>query len=159
MDYINEDSLLLIIGFLSLKDKVNLYLTNKSYQPFIRKLDLSLFSIEKKIPNHYTFVIKSGSELILAVNNNFIMYIEESSIIRKKIHPVFKIKDTFPSCINSCCREKRLGNIYIGLHRGDIPQYLRTMHYIKRKIPYCISCFNEWGIDSYLNHPQSKEKR
>ena len=85
------------------------------------------------------------------------MYIYESSIYTtSRLHHLFRIQNTNHTCINSCCREKRLGNIYIGLHRGDIPQYLRTMHYIKRKIPYCITCFNEWGIDSYLNHPQSK---
>tara|TARA_X000000950_G_scaffold287417_1_gene399595 strand:+ start:249 stop:731 length:483 start_codon:yes stop_codon:yes gene_type:complete len=159
MNLLNSDELRIVISFLSLEDKINLCISSKLFIPFIKKREIALCSIEKIIHNHFSIVMKHGSELILAVNNNFIMYLDESSIqTPSRLHPVFRIQNTYPTCINCECGEKRLGNIFIGIHRGDIPQYLRTIYYIQRKIPYCIHCFNKWGVDAYLHHPQCKEK-
>ena len=159
MNILNRDELQIIISFLSLHDRVNLRLSSKRFETFVKKQDIALFYMENNVHRFFSLVMKPGAEVILAVNNNFIMYVDESSIYRpSRLHPLFRICNTNPTCINSCCREKRLGNIYISVHRGHIPQYLRTMYYIKRKIPYCMSCFNMWGVDAYLNHPQCKEK-
>ena len=159
MNILNRDELQTIISFLSLHDRVNIRLSSKRFESVVKKQDMALFSIENKVHRFFSLVMKPGGELILAVNNNFIMYVDESSIsTRSRLHPLFRIRNTNPTCINSCCREKRLGNIYISVHRGHIPQYLRSMYYIQRKIPYCISCFNMWGVDAYLHHPQCKEK-
>ena len=87
------------------------------------------------------------------------MYIDEfSANSHFSLHPLFRIQNTYPRCMNTCCRNKRLGYIYIRSHNRNIPQYIRTIYYIQRKIPYCIQCFNKWGVDAYLNHPQCKEK-
>lgn len=159
MNILNRDELQTIISFLSLQDRVNLRLSSKRFETLVKKQDMALFSMEKNVHRFFSIVMKPGAELILAVNNNFIMYVDESSICTpSRVHPLFRIRNTNPTCINSCCREKRLGNIYISVHRGHIPQYLRTMYYIQRKIPYCMSCFNMWGVDAYLHHPQCKEK-
>ena len=159
MNILNRDELQIIISFLSLHDRVNLRLSSKRFETLVKKQDIALFSMEKNVHRFFSLVMKPGAEVILAVNNNFIMYVDEFSIYRpSRLHPLFRICNTNPTCINSCCREKRLGNIYISVHRGHIPQYLRTMYYIKREIPYCMSCFNMWGVDAYLNHPQCKEK-
>ena len=159
MNILNRDELQIIISFLSLENKLNLAITCKSLKSLIRKQDIALFSIEKKVNNFFSPVIKSGLELILAVNNNFILYIDESFITpQTRVHPLFRIKNTNKNCVNVSCRDKMLEYIYISQHRGNIPRYLHSMYYIKRKIPYCMSCFNKWGVDAYLNHPQSKEK-
>ena len=136
MNILNRDELQIIISFLSLHDRVNLRLSSKRFETLVKKQDIALFSMEKNVHRFFSLVMKPGAEVILAVNNNFIMYVDESSIYRpSRLHPLFRICNTNPTCINSCCREKRLGNIYISVHRGHIPQYLRTMYYIKRKIP------------------------
>lgn len=160
MNILNRDELQLIISFLSLKDKANVVIVNKYFQQIIRKQDIVLFLMQKKIKNFFCIVMKPGDELILAVNNNFIMYVDESSVYRPShIHHLFKIRKTNPKCINCNCREKRLGNIYISVNRCYLPKYLLTIYYIQRNIPYCIQCFNKWGVDAYLHHPQCKEKR
>ena len=160
MNILNSDEVHNIISFLSLQDRVNLRLSSKRFESLVKKQDMALYCMEKKVHRFFSLVMKPGAELILAVNNNFIMYVEQSSICyTSRVHPLFRIRNTNPTCINSCCREKRLGNIYISVHRGHIPQYLRTMYYIQRKIPYCMSCFNMWGVDAYLHHPQCKEKK
>lgn len=159
MNILNRDELQIIISFLSLEDKVNLRLSSKRFENVVKKQHMALYCIEKNVHRFFSLVMKPGAELILAVNNNFIMYVDESSIYtQSRVHPLFRIRNTSPICINSGCREKRLGNIYISVHCGHIPKYLRTMYYIQRKIPYCIHCFNMWGVDAYLHHPQCKEK-
>lgn len=155
MYILNPDEIRIIISFLSLHDKVKLSMTSNYLKRFISKKDIALSCIEKKVHHFFSIVIKPGSELVLVVNNNFIMYVDEYSIYKtSRVHPLFRIRDTNPNCINCNCRHKRLGNIYIGVYRGHIPQYLHTMYYIQRKIPYCIHCFNKWGIDAYINHVQ-----
>lgn len=157
MNIINSDEMQLIYSYLSLQDKINLRLCSKVFESLVKKREMAYLSIEKKVHRFFSLVMKPGSELVLAVNNNYIMYLDIYSIHRQsRTHPLFKISNNNPKCINSNCREKRLDKIYISVHRGQIPQYLRTMYYIKRNIPYCIHCFNKWGIDAYLNHPQTK---
>jgi hypothetical protein len=125
MNILNRDELQIIISFLSLHDRVNLRLSSKRFETLVKKQDIALFSMEKNVHRFFSLVMKPGAEVILAVNNNFIMYVDESSIYRpSRLHPLFRICNTNPTCINSCCREKRLGNIYISVHRGHIPQYL-----------------------------------
>ena len=160
MNILNRDELQMIISFLSLQDRVKLHLCNKNFETLVKKQDMALYSIEKNVHRFFSLIMKPSTELILAVNNNFIMYIDESCIYTtSRLHHLFRIQNTNPTCINSCCREKRLGNIYISVYHGNIPQYLRTMYYIQRKMPYCMSCFNMWGVDAYLHHPQCKEKK
>ena len=159
MNNLSSDELQIIISFLSLHDRVNIRLYSKRFERLVKKNDIALFSLENKVYRFFSLVMKPGHELILTINNNFIMYVDEYSIYRpSRINPLFRIQNINSTCINSCCREKKLGNIYISVHRGHIPPYLRSMYYIQRKIPYCISCFNMWGVDAYLHHPQCKEK-
>ena len=167
MDILNRDEFQMIISFLSLDDKINLSLSCKNFKTLVSKQEIALNSIEKKVHHFFSLVMKPGSELVLAVNNNFIMYVDESSTyisrgihrhfrISRSIHNHFGLPNPNSICINSDCQEKRLDNIYISVHRGHIPQFLRTMYYIQRKVPYCIGCFNKWGVDAYIHHPQRK---
>ena len=117
MNILNRDELQIIISFLSLEDKVNLSLSSKRFENVVKKQHLALYCIEKNVNRFFSLVMKPGSELILAVNNNFIMYVDETSIYTpSRIHPLFRIRNTNPICINSRCREKRLGNIYISVY-------------------------------------------
>ena len=154
MNILNRDELQIIISFLSLQDRVNLRLSSKRFETLVKKQDIALHNMEKNVHRFFSLVMKPGAELILAVNNNFIMYVDESSVYRPShIHHLFKIRKTNPKCINCNCREKRLGNIYISVNRCYLPKYLLTIYYIQRNIPYCIQCFNKWGVDAYLHHP------
>ena len=69
MNLLNSDELRIVISFLSLEDKINLCISSKLFIPFIKKREIALCSIEKIIHNHFSIVMKHGSELILAVNN------------------------------------------------------------------------------------------
>ena len=51
------------------------------------------------------------------------------------IHPLFRVCSVEKKCIVDRCREKRLEYINI---RGSTPL-------IKRKMPYCLQCFEFWG--------------
>ena len=37
-----------------------------------------------------------------------------------RVHPLFRIPHNAPSCVNGCCREKRLEYIYIGVYTGYV---------------------------------------
>ena len=65
MNLLNSDELRIVISFLSLEDKINLCISSKLFIPFIKKREIALCSIEKIIHNHFSIVMKHGSELIL----------------------------------------------------------------------------------------------
>jgi hypothetical protein len=51
------------------------------------------------------------------------------------VHPLFRVCSVEKKCIVDRCREKRLEYIYIW---GSTPK-------IKRRMPYCLQCFEFWG--------------
>ena len=95
MNILNRDELQIIISFLSLHDRVNLRLSSKRFETFVKKQDIALFYMENNVHRFFSLVMKPGAEVILAVNNNFIMYVDESSIYRpSRLHPLFRICNT-----------------------------------------------------------------
>ena len=76
MNILNRDELQIIISFLSLQDRVNLRLSSKRFETLVKKQYLALHYMENHVYQLFSIVMKTGSELILAVNNNFIMYID-----------------------------------------------------------------------------------
>lgn len=158
MYLLRSDELQMISSFLSLHDRISFRITAKSFKSSMRNQDVSLYKIEKNIHKSFYLMTKPTTDLILAVNNNFIMYIDQLYMNKLgRVHPLFRIPHTAPSCVNDCCREKRLEYIYIGVYTSEIPRYLRCNYYIRRYIPYCICCFNKWNVDAYLYHPQRKK--
>ncbi len=157
MYLLTYDELQMIYSFLSLHDRIAFRITAKSFESSMRKQDVSLYKLEKNIHKNFNVIMKPTTDLILAVNNNFIMYIDQLYMNKLgRVHPLFRIPHNAPSCVNGCCREKRLEYIYIGIYSNLIPKYLRSNYYIRRYIPYCICCFNKWNVDAYLYHPQRK---
>ena len=155
MYLLTSDELQIISSFLSLHDRITFRITAKFFVSSMRNQDVSLYKLEKNIHKNFTVIMKPSTDLILAVNNNFIMYIDQLYMYKiGKIHPLFRIPYSGLHCVNDYCREKRLEYIYLSVYTSELPKYLRSNYYIRRYIPYCICCFNKWNVDAYLYHPQ-----
>jgi hypothetical protein len=160
MESLSYDIIQKIYSFLSIKEKIYMREVCSYLKSNVKTRYISVYSLESKIPNIYSIVYKQGIDLVLTVNNNFILYTPvDKRYIHSKLNYRFVLcnNSQYKKCIVENCSKQQMKDIFITQNRNGIPQYLRTCYYYKRKMPYCIHCFNLWGIDAYLNHCQKKK--
>lgn len=164
MDTIPVELYEIIFGFLSSKDRVTLREVNHKYESLINKKNLTVCKLENKIKRIHSIEKKMSRDLILTINSNFLLYTDcnENNNSGGGVHKLFRVNNYHHDrCINEQCREKRLGNIYFS--KKLPPQNYHQSHtstlferywnfYTKRKIPYCIYCFNKWGVFASSNY-------
>lgn len=140
-----------ILGFLSTKDKITIRKVSRIFKENVNPRIMIIYRLSNKLPKIYSIEKKWSQDLILTINNNFIMYTEE----KKGVHPLFRIDNhKYDRCIDAYCREKKIGNIYLS-YKSEIISYNLTSVpnlYQKRIIPYCLNCFNKWGLDILSNY-------
>lgn len=159
MESLSYDIIQKIYSFLSIKEKIYMREASSYLKENVKSKYLSQYSLENKLPNIYSLVYKQGMDVVLTVNNNFILYTDvKNRYLHTKLNKRFVIYpvNLYKKCIVENCSKQQMKDIFITQNRNGIPQYLRTCYYYKRKMPYCIHCFNLWGVDAYLNHCQKK---
>jgi len=137
-----------IFGFLSVKEKITIREVSFFFESQIKMIMLLIYRLENNLKMSHSIEIKSGSDMIQTINNNFLMYTDYT---QSGIHSLFRIDNhQYNRCIDFCCREKRLGNIYFS--KKSQPIYNTSIHierymdfYSKRKIPYCLNCYTKWS--------------
>jgi len=144
MDTIPVELYEIIFGFLSIKEKITIREVNYLFASQINMIHLLMYSLEKKLKLSHSIERNDGRDLIQTINNNFIMYTDYK---HGGVHSFFRTNNyRYNRCIDSCCREKRLGNIYFS--KKSQPIYntdIQVDFYSKRKIPYCLNCYNKWS--------------
>ena len=144
-----------IFGFLSARDKVIVREVCVEFESQISRINLVVNRLENNLKRSHSIERKMCSDLILTLNDNFLIYTDQT---QKGVHPLFKINThSYNLCIDACCREKRLGNIYFSkkLPPPNYHQHYGWNFYSKRIIPYCLDCYNKWGVDAPSNYMES----
>jgi len=131
-----------IFCFLSTKDKVIVREVCISFKRQIKKVNLVINRLDNKLQRSHSIEIrKLTRDMFLTSSNNFSMYTDYT---QTGIHTLFRINNhSYTRCIVDRCREKGLGNIYLYLNRCHYR--IGWNFYSKRKIPYCLNCYNKWG--------------
>lgn len=130
-----------IFGFLSTKDKIIVREVCISFESRIKRSNLTVNRLENKLQRSHSIEKKLSRDMFLTISNNVSMYTDYT---QNGIHTLFRINNhSYTRCIVNGCREKRLGNIYFNLNRYDYHSGWNL--YSKRKIPYCLNCYNRWG--------------
>lgn len=134
-----------IILFLSLKEKINVRKVNSVFRYSIKMLYLLTYRLENQFLKSHSIEERIASNLILTTSNNFTFYTDYK---KSGVHSLFRINNhEFQKCINANCREKKVGDIYFSKQRtADYSQKTYNFNcYSKRKIHYCLNCFNRWN--------------
>jgi hypothetical protein len=148
MESLPEELWEIVILFLSLKEKINVRRVSYFFGSYKKRYYLTLFRLEKQIYNFISIERKEDSELILTINNNFILYTDYK---KGGVHSVFRINNhQHEQCLDVNCREKRLGNIYFSNKKTNTRCDIWNL-YTRHKMPYCLNCFNKWIVDSTSN--------
>ena len=147
MDTIPIELYEIIFGFLSVKEKITIREVSLLFESRIKRINLLVNRVENILKKSHFYRIQKSSALLLTVHNSFIMYTDYR---QNGIHSLFKVNNhSYNKCIDSCCREKRLGNIYFSKKsspdHNTASLFERPMNYYsKRNIPYCMNCYNNW---------------
>lgn len=124
MESLSNDLYSIIIKFLSVKDRIILREVNNNFQQIINKKNLIILKLENNLKN-----------IFLSTDPAFSQYVD---INRDRVHKLFRVTNyTYDKCIDQQCREKKMGYI----HYSNILKYPNCY---KRKIHYCVDCFNKW---------------
>ena len=145
MDTIPVELYETILGFLSAKEKITMRETCFLFKYKINMKNLVIYRLENNLKRSHSIERKTGTDLILTINKNFIIYTDYT---QSGIHSLFRINNhQYSRCIVSCCREKRLGNIYFSkkMPPPNYHQHYGWTFYSKRIIPYCLNCYNKWS--------------
>ena len=130
-----------IIRFLSTKDKISMREVDSIFESKIKKMNLVVNRLENQLQRSHSIERKISRDLFLTISNNVSMYTDYT---QNGIHTLFRINNhSYMRCIINGCREKGLGNVYLTLNRYDYQSGWNF--YSKRKIPYCLNCYNKWG--------------
>ena len=122
MEILNNDLYRIVISFLSPKDRIILREVNANFKDIINTKNLIICKLENNIKKIYIF-------------SNIPQPIETSN---SSVHKLFRITNyNYNKCIDHNCREKKMGYIDLTL-KSPKPIYY------KRKIHYCVDCFNKW---------------
>jgi hypothetical protein len=142
MDMLPDELYDNILGFLSIKEKIIMREVCIIFEFKITKMNLVVNRLENKLKRSHSIERKQSRDLFLTISNNVSMYTDYT---QNGIHTLFRINNhSYTRCVVDGCREKGLGNIYLTLNR----YYYRVggwNFYSKRKIPYCLNCYNKWG--------------
>jgi len=130
-----------IFGFLSIKEKIIVREVCILFESRIKKINLTVNKLENKMKRSHSIERKLTRDMFLTISNNVSMYTDYT---QTGIHTLFRINNhSYTRCIVNGCREKGLGNIYLYLNRCHYR--IGWNFYSKRKIPYCLNCYNKWG--------------
>jgi len=154
MEIVPEDIYGIIMKFLSFKERIIVSEVCKNFLNERKSIYIIINRLENALLQSHSIQMKLSHELILTMNNNFDMYTDHT---RNGIHSVFRINNhSYTRCINAYCREKRLENIYFSKKSPVYHQhYYGWNFYHKRTVPYCLNCFNMWGVDAPSNYIQN----
>lgn len=153
MERLPNDLFEKILTFLSLKERIFLRSVSNSIKTYIKYNNLITYRLGNLLPLIYSIESKRANQLILITNND-ILYkpYEVNYDDRSHVHPLFRVSSLKKKCIVERCGEKSLGYVYILI---NTPPYWRIRYddicthlFIKRKISYCLSCFNQ---SSYIS--------
>ena len=149
MEQIPDDLLQIIFSFLSLRERKDLRYVSSILKSQIKWKDMTTYRLGNLLPQFNNIESKRGNQLILMTNNDMLYKPYETVYDDTyRVHPLFRVCTLKKKCIVERCREKRLGYIYIQIHTPDWWRIryddIRTNLLIKRKIPYCLGCFNIW---------------
>ena len=152
MEILPKELCEIVLLFLSLKDRIIAREVSSTFLSCINSRNLVAYRLENKLAISHSIEKKYFSDIVLTINKNFLLYTNNEI---PRVHRYFRVsnKDN-DSCIDSRCREKRIGNIYLSKNfkRSQLQQKDGSNFYTKRKIPYCIYCFNRWGVYASSNY-------
>ena len=133
-----------IFSFLSPKDRVTSREVCTIFESQINRQNLVVCRLENNLKKSHSIEKKLSIDIILIANCNFTLYTDYKPT---GIHPLFRVNNhQRDKCIDVNCRGEKLGNIYFSKQ----PHH-SCNSYTKRKIPYCIYCFDKWGFFAKKN--------
>ena len=131
-----------ILTFLSFKERIILRSVSNSIKTYISQKHLITYRLGNLLPLIYSIESKRANQLILITNNDIYKPYEANYDDRSHVHPLFRVFSLKKKCVVERCGEKRLGNVYI-LINTPYSCHCHAHLFIKRKISYCLSCFNQ----------------
>ena len=130
-----------IFSFLSLKEKIRVGEVCSTFKRNISPISILIPKMDELIERNQSIDIRLSMEMMLIAANTYIPY---GNARNSQIHPLYRqhrynMKD---KCIVERCREKSLDFIYTRIMPTG--HTCGEHYYTKRKIPYCLQCFNIW---------------
>jgi hypothetical protein len=143
MEKMSDDILRIIIAFLSPEEKIKIREVSKGFKTLVSQRKLNEYRLKKLMKRFVWREDKLEEELNLMCRHIYHKRVEN------RIHPYFSRQRPTDKCITDRCQNERLGYIYINDRKvartwqgtgGDV------WACSKRKIPYCVHCFEIWMI-------------
>ena len=139
MELLPDDIHRCIFDFLSTADKRIVTKVCTNFKRNINSISLLIPRMEHFIERTRGLDQKFSNEMMLIANRIYIPYKDTPF---DRVNPLFNKNILKNTCIVGRCREKRLGTIYSRIiSTGDAGN---EHYYSKRKVPYCLHCFNIW---------------
>lgn len=144
MEEIPDDIYKIIVGFLSPREKMVVRMVSSTFKTNINYILPFILKLEKDMKMYY-FVKYQLEKFLLDTNVPFIMYEGFQGFTGLiHIHYLFRIHNNYQCCIVEGCQEQSLKSVYIKQSRPLSSEHWYG-YYTKRKLPYCLSCFNLWS--------------
>ena len=140
MELLADDMQEYIFSFLSIKEKIKATEVCSTFKRNISPVSILIFKMNEMIERNQSLEAKLSMEMMLIADRTYIPYCN-ARITR--VNPLYRqhryMRET---CIVERCREKKLDYIYTRI----LPTgHMCSEHfYTKRKVPYCLQCFNIW---------------
>ncbi len=137
----SDDVLRLVLSFLSTEEKIKIREVSKGYKNLVSQRCLKEYRLKWLLKR---FVQREDKlELHLNINARHIY----SKRVENRLHPYFS-RQCQDKCIVDRCHNERLGYIYIKDRKVDhlCPNGGDVWTCNKRKISYCVQCFELWMI-------------
>ena len=143
MELLTDDIQEYIFSRLSLREKINVIEVCKTFRDNIKNISILIPKMDGMIERNQSIDKRQSAEMMLIRDNKYIPY-RNANLEFNKVHPLYRRHryNMKEKCIVERCRERRLEYIYSRIcstEEGSSEHY-----YSKRKLPYCLECFNIW---------------
>ena len=143
MELLVDDIQEYIFSFLSLKEKINVIEVCKTFKHNIKNISILIPRMDAMIERNQSIDIRLSAEMMSIADYIYIPY-RNANLEFNNIHPLYRRHryNMKEKCIVERCRERRLDYIYSRI--CSIEHTCSEHYYSKRKLPYCLECFNIW---------------
>ena len=143
MEKMSDDVLRIVLSFLSRREKIKIREVSKGFKSVVTQRTLNEYRLNWLMKN---FVLREAK---LEEEFNIISRHMYHKRVENRMHPYFS-RQCQNKCIVDRCRNERVSHIYIKDWKIGHPE---AAHYnrdwwvcSKRKISYCVHCFEIWMI-------------
>ncbi len=143
MEKMSDDILRTVVSFLSTREKIKIREVSKGFINVVTQRTFNEYRLKWLMRNFVLREAKLEEEFYIITRHMYHKRVEN------RMHPYFS-RQCQDKCIVDRCRNERVGHIYIKDSKIEQPEgaHLNRDWWVcsKRKIPYCVHCFEIWMI-------------